>query len=146
MKVYEYINSLLSVMNNNDFHECDFSILCEKYPIMTSNNSFRARVLYVSLTNRSNNTMKFYPDKLTELGLDYVTITTNLRRRLTMKAQEFFINGNTEPQEYKGNNYYNYSLEKTSMITRNKIKELREKYNIQEPELFIGKHHDLILN
>lgn len=62
-----------------------------------------------------------------------------------MKAQEFFINGNTEPQEYKGNDYYNYSLERTSMSTRNKIKELRQKYNVPEPELFVGKHQDLII-
>ena len=143
MKVYEYINSLLSMLNNNNENKVyDFSILCEKYPIMVSKGSFRARVLYVTLSNNE----RFYPDKLTEIGLEYITVTSNVRRRITMNAQEFWINGNTERQEYKGNEYYNYSIERTNNETKKMVQQLREKYNIPVPEIFIGKHHDLILN
>ena len=145
-KVYDYINTLISVLPEPEkYRNCDFSILCEKFPLMMNTNSFRAKVLYISLKNTINETMKIYPDKIIEIGLENITITTNLRRRLSMKTQEFFINCNTEPQEYKGNDYYNYSLERTSMSTRNKIKELRQKYNVPEPELFVGKHQDLII-
>lgn len=145
-KVYDYINTLISVLPEPEkYRNCDFSILCEKFPLMMNTNSFRAKVLYISLKNNISETMTIYPDKITEIGLENITITTNLRRRLSMKTQEFFINGNTEPQEYKGNDYYNYSLERTSMSTRNKIKELRQKYNVPEPELFVGKHQDLII-
>ncbi len=145
-KVYDYINTLISVLPEPEkYRNCDFSILCEKFPLMMNTNSFRAKVLYISLKNTISETMTIYPDKITEIGLENITITTNLRRRLSMKTQEFFINGNTEPQEYKGNDYYNYSLERTSMSTRNKIKELRQKYNVPEPELFVGKHQDLII-
>ena len=145
-KVYDYINTLISVLPDPEkYRNCDFSILCEKFPLMMNTNSFRAKVLYISLKNNISETMTIYPDKITEIGLENITITTNLRRRLSMKTQEFFINGNTEPQEYKGNDYYNYSLERTSMSTRNKIKELRQKYNVPEPELFVGKHQDLII-
>ena len=145
-KVYEYVNNLISMLPEPEkFRNCDFSILCEKFPLMMNMNNFRAKVLYISLKNTNNETLKFYPDKITELGLENITITTNLRRRLTMKAQEFFINGNTEPQEYKGNDFYHYSLERTSMFTKSKIKELRQKYNLVEPEIFVGHHQELIL-
>ena len=152
MKVYEYINSLLSMLNNNNDNKVyDFSILCEKYPIMVSKGSFRARVLYVTLAPRLTlreqaNNERFYPNKLTEIGLEYITVTSNVRRRITMNTQEFWINGNTERQEYKGNEYYNYSIERTNNETKKMVQQLREKYNIPVPEIFIGKHHDLILN
>lgn len=141
-KVYDYVNNLISTLP--EFTTCDFSILCEKYPIMLHQNNFRARVLYISLTNKEH-TERIYPDKLADLGLEYILITTNRRRTLSMKSQEFFINGNTTPQEYKGNTYYNYSIEKADSNTKNKITQLRQKYGITEPSIFVGKHQELIL-
>lgn len=47
-----------------------------------------------------------------------------------MKSQEFFINGNTDPQEYKSNTYYNYGLERIDVATRNKNTQLRLKYEV----------------
>lgn len=150
LKVYDFVNSLISTLpefNNCDHPstELDFSILCDKYPIQSNKNTFRARVLYIILSS-NNKTYKLYPDKISELGLEYITITTNLRRKLSMNFQEFFINGNTIPQEYKGNNYYNYSIERVNIPTKNKIIQLRQKYNITEPSIFIGKHQELILD
>lgn len=145
MKVYDYVRSIISTLQNpSEYERCDFSILCDKYPLMIGRTTFRGRVLYISLAN-SNNSIKLYPNKIAELGMNYITITSNLRRRLSVKSQEFFINGNTDPQEYKGNTYYNYSLERTDVATRNKITQLRQKYDIKEPEIFIGKHQDLII-
>lgn len=143
LKVYDFVNSLISTLP--EFNNCDFSILCDKYPIQSNKNTFRARVLYIILSS-NNKTYKLYPDKIAELGLEYITITTNLRRKLSMNFQEFFINGNTIPQEYKGNNYYNYSIERVNIPTKNKIIQLRQKYNITEPSIFIGKHQELILD
>ena len=111
---------------------------------MIGRNTFRGKVLYISLAN-NNNSIKLYPDKIAELGLEHITIISNLRRRLSVKSQEFFINGNTDPQEYKGNTYYNYSLERIGVATRNKITLLRQKYDIKELEIFIGKHQYLII-
>lgn len=91
-KVYDYINTLISVLPEPEkYRNCDFSILCEKFPLMMNTNSFRAKVLYISLKNTISETMTIYPDKITEIGLENITITTNLRRRLSMKTQEFFI-------------------------------------------------------
>ena len=52
MKVFEYINNLISLLQDpNKFNDCDFSILCDKYPVLLGENSFKAPVLYVSLKN-----------------------------------------------------------------------------------------------
>ena len=144
LKVYDYVNNLISTLPQINNSTCDFSILCEKYPIMVHNNTFRARVLHVVLTNKEH-TERIYPDKLTDLGLAYILITTNYRRTLSIKSQEFFVNGNTTSQEYKGNTYYNYSIEKANVSTKNKITQLRQKNNIAEPSIFVGKHQDLVL-
>ena len=99
LKVYDYVNNLISTLPKFNVSTCDFSILCKKYPIMIHNNNFSARVLYVVLTNKEH-TERIYPDKLTDIDLDYILITTNYRRTLSIKSQEFFINGNTISQEY----------------------------------------------
>lgn len=143
LKVYDFVNCLSFTVP--EFDNCDFSILCDRYPIQLNKNTFRARVLYIIISS-SNKTYKLYPDEIAELGLEHITITTNLRRKLSTNYQEFFINGNTTPQEYKGRTYYNYSIEKVNIPTKNKIKQLRERYNITEPSIFIGKHQELILD
>ena len=144
LKVYDYVNNLISTLSKLNNSTCDFSILCDKYPIIIHNNNLRARVLYVVLTNKEH-TERIYPDKLTDLDLDYILITTNCRRTLSIKSQEFFINGNTISQESQGHTYYNYSIEKVNASTKNKIAQLRQKYNIAEPSIFVGKHQDLVL-
>ena len=146
MKVFEYVNNLIQLLQDpNKFNDCDFSILCDKYPVLIGRNSFRARVLYVSLKNKEGEIKRLYPDKLKELDFEYINITSNLRRRISMNLQEFFINGNTELQEYKENSYFNYSIEKANPETKKIIEQLRQKYNIESYDLFVGKHQDLIL-
>ena len=76
MKVYEFINCLISTLSVSEKYEkCNFAILCDKFPIIVGKGSFRARVLYVSL----NSTERIYYDRLKELGLEYITITANVR-------------------------------------------------------------------
>ncbi|WP_289705145.1 hypothetical protein [Bacteroides acidifaciens] len=108
------------------------------------NSLYLAKVLYVSLQNGTE-TIRFYPNKLKE-NLEFVKLTSNSRRKLSVNMQEFFVNGNTEKQEYKEYPYYNYSIERTNINTKDLIARLREKYNIAEPDIFIGKHQDLVLD
>lgn len=144
-KVYDYVNSLISLLAEpEDFKKCNFAILCEKYPINLKLNIFTARVLYVSLEN-GKQTLRFYPDKLKEYNLEYIMLTTNMRRIITVNFEEFFVNGDTEEQEYKDCIYYNYSIENTSKQTKTLIESLREKYELITPKLFVGKHQDLVL-
>ena len=56
------------------------------------------------------------------------------------------MNGNTEKQVFRESPYYNYSIEKTNINTKDLIVRLHEKYNIEEPDVFIGKHQDLVLD
>ena len=144
--VYEYINTLISLLPKPDgFAKCNFAILCDKLPFNLKNSLYLAKVLYVSLQNDTE-TIRFYPNKLKEMNLEYVKLTSNSRRKLSANMHEFFVNGNTEKHEFKECPYYNYSIERTNINTKDLIAKLREKYNITEPDVFIGKHQDLVLD
>ena len=144
LRVFEYINNLISLLENpDDFNKCDFTLLCEKYPIINKS-SFIAKVLYISLQT-PDKTIRFYPDKIKEMGFEHVVLTSNTRRRINCNSLEFFVNGSSIEQNYSGYRYYNYSIENTSKKTREMIEELRKKYNIDTPKLFIGKHQPLVL-
>lgn len=145
LKVFDYINSLISLLPKPErFDKCNFSLLCDKYPIKLGNSMYLSRVLYVSLKT-NNETLRFYPDKLNDMNLEYVKLKSTCRRQFNINMHEFFINGNTEKLEYKDTAYYNYSIEKTNIKTKDLIVKLRQKYNIKEPEVFIGVHQDLVL-
>lgn len=144
-KVYDYVNSLISLLAEpEDFKKCNFAILCEKYPIHLQVNTYSARVLYVSLEN-GKETLRLYPDKLKEYNLEYIKLSTNIRRILSPNSEEFFVNGDTEEHEYKDCIYYNYSIENASKQTKTLIESLRKKYELITPKLFVGKHQDLVL-
>ena len=144
--VYEYINTLISLLPKPDgFAKCNFAILCDKLPFNLKNSLYLAKVLYVSLQNDTE-TIRFYPNKLKEMNLEYVKLTSNSRRKLSANMHEFFVNGDTEKHEFKECPYYNYSIERTNINTKDLIVKLREKYNIVEPDVFIGKHQDLVLD
>ncbi len=144
-KVYDYINNVISLADKpEDFNKCNFAILCEKYPIQTNRNNYLAKVIYISLQSE-NSTWRIYPDKIKEFEIEHIILSTNSRRRLNYKTGEFFVNGSNETQQYKENEFYNYSFELASNKTKKLINQLREKYNLTTPELFIGQHQELVL-
>ena len=148
LKIFEYINSLISLLPQpDDFKQCSFTLLCEKYPVNIGKGTYFTRVLYVSLISLSpdQKNTRIYPDKLKEMNLEYVVLTSNLRRRININSHEFFVNGNTDEQSFKGHPFYNYSIEKVNKMNQEMILKLREKYQIQEPQLFTGDHQDIIL-
>ena len=147
VKVFEYVNTLISLLEKpDDYKTCDFAILCDKYPINVGRGSYLARVLYVSLINNDKKIIRLYPNKLQELNLEYVVITSNARRRINVNYQEFFVNGNTIEQQYKEHNFYNYSIERINKQTKEMLSKLREKYNIPEPQIFKGKSQELVID
>lgn len=147
-KVYDYVNTLISQLGEQDKWDngvVDFSILCDRYPIPTDQSGYRANVLYVSLKS-NDNVIRIYPDRLKELELTSIHVKSNGRRRLYPKMGEFFINGNTEELLYKEYPYYNHSIEVIrSSKTKELINQLRSKYEIIVPEIFVGMHQDLVL-
>ena len=144
-KVYDYINNIISLADKpEDFKECNFAILCDKYPIQLSRNNYLAKVIYISLKS-DKTTWRIYPDKIKEYEIEHVILSTNSRRRLNYKMNEFFVNGSNLEQNYEEHSYYNYSIENVSKQTRALIDELRIKYQLNTPELFVGEHQPLVL-
>ena len=147
MKIYEYINSLISLLPNpTDYKLCDFTLLCERYPINIGKGTYLTRVLYISLTNSDKKITRLYPNQLKDMNLEHVILTSNLRRRINTNSQEFFVNGNTEEQTFKEHSFYNYSIEKVDKSNKEIILKLREKYEIPEPQIFKGNHQNIILD
>lgn len=144
-KVFEYINNVISILDEPEkFEKCDFSILCDKYPIQTNKNMYLAKVLYISLKSKKD-VCRLYPDKIQENNLEHVILTTNSRRRLSDKMNEFFVNGSNEEQFYEEHSFYNYSVELANKMTKDIIIKLREKYNLTTPSIFIGTSQPLVL-
>ena len=147
LKIYEYINSLISLLPKpDDFKLCDFTLLCEKYPINVGKGTYLTHVLYISLTNSDKKITRLYPNQLKDMNLEHVILTSNLRRRINTNSQEFFVNGNTELQTFKEHSFYNYSIEKVDKSNKEMILKLREKYEIPEPQLFKGNHQNIVLD
>lgn len=146
MRVYEYINSLISLLPQPDeFKLCDFTLLCEKYPINIGKGTYLAHVLYISLKS-NDNSIRIYPNQLKEMNLEKVVLTSNIRRRINTNSPEFFVNGNNEEQIFKEHSFYNYSIEKVDKSNKEMILKLREKYEIAEPQLFKGVHQNIVLD
>ena len=147
-KVYDYINSLIEMLDESEkFKQCDFSILCDRYPIPSGKATYKAKVLYISLKNKDNEFKRFYHDKIVELGLEYITLTSNVRRRISTTSIEFFVEGSNEEQSFKEYKYYNYSIRKVNdKKTKELIEQMRQKYNINTPQLFVGVQQQIVLD
>ncbi len=157
LRVYEYINSLISLLPNPDeYQKCDFTLLCERFPININKGTYLVRVLYISLiskslsseseTNSDKKTIRIYPNQLKDMNLEHVILTSNLRRRININSFETFVNGNTDVQTFKEHSFYNYSIERVNKSNQEMILKLREKYEIPEPQIFKGNHQDIVLD
>ena len=144
-RVYDYINNIISLAEKpEEWKQCNFAILCDKFPIQLSRNKFLGKVIYISLKTEKK-TWRIYPDKIKKYEIEHVIINANSRRRLHYKMNEFFINGSNQEQIYEEHSYYNYSIENASKQTKELIIQLREKYNLNTPELYIGESQPLVL-
>ena len=147
LRVYEYINSLISLLPNPDeYQKCDFTLLCERFPINIGKGTYLVRVLYISLTNSDKKITRIYPNQLKDMNLEHVILTSNLRRRININSFETFVNGNTDVQTFKEHSFYNYSIEKVDKSNKEMILKLREKYEISEPQVFKGNHQNIVLD
>lgn len=145
-KVFDYVNNIISLAEHpEDFADCNFAILCDKYPIQDNFNNFLAKVIYISL-KCGKNIWRIYPDKIKEYDIEHISLKTNSRRRMSDKMGEFWVNGSAAVQEFEEHKYYNYSIELVSGRTKQMIEKLREKYNLITPVLFKGEHQELVLD
>ena len=145
LKVYDYINFVISLADNPEhFKECNFAILCDRYPIQLNHNNYLAKVMYISIKT-DKEIWRIYPDKIKEYEIEQIVLSTNSRRRLNYKMKEFFVNGSNIEQNYEEYIYYNYSIELVSNKTKELINKLREKYNLVTPTLFVGEYQPLVI-
>lgn len=147
-RVYEYINSLIDMLDESEkFKQCDFSILCDRYPISSGKATYKAKVLYISLKNKKGEFKRIYYDKINEMNINYITLTSNVRRRISTNQIEFFVEGCNEEQTFKDYKYYNYSIRKAAdKRTKELIEQMRVKYDITKPQLFVGEKQELVLD
>ena len=82
-------------------------------------------------------------DELVEHDLQYVDVKENVRRKMGTRKQPFFIDGNSKVQEYKGNEFIDYSFRNPSRKDLQCVEKMRKKFNIVEPREFIGKAQHL---
>jgi len=78
-------------------------------------------------------------DELIENDLQYVKVKENQRRKMGTRKHPFYIDGNSKVQEYKGNEFIDYSFRNPSKKDLQCVEKMRKKYNIIEPREFIGK-------
>lgn len=144
-KVYDYVNNLISLAENpEDFEKCKFAILCDRYPIQTSSKNYLGKVLYISIKS-DKGVWRLYPDLIKTFDIEYIQLSTNSRRKLHGKMNEFFVNGDNTLQEYKESLFYNYSIELADINTKKLVQTLRAKYKLETPQIYVGEHQDLVI-
>ena len=133
----EFIDELkLKFEFDKDF---DFSILVEKSPIKKQYNNYCCKVLAVIIAGLR--TIMY--DELVEHDLQYVDVKENVRRKMGTRKYPFFIDWNSKVQEYKGNEFIDYSFRNPSRKDLQCVEKMRKKFNIVEPREFIGKAQHL---
>ena len=118
------------------FEDSKFSILCEKEPIAGTYN-IKAKALYIIYRNSAGETVKLYPDDITE---PYFEFTETNRRKLVNKKKPFWINGDSTIQHYNEHEYINYSIESVKKSEESKVTAFRRKYNLTEPNIYEGEN------
>ena len=108
--------------------------------------AYKDKILYISLKNKKGEFKRIYYDKISEMNIEYITLTSNVRRRISTNQLEFFVEGSNEAQTFKEYKYYNYSIRKAAdKRTKELIEQMRTKYNITKPQLYVGERQELIL-
>ena len=77
-------------------------------------------------------------DELGENDLQHVKVKENTRRKMGTRKHPFFIDGNSKVQEYKGNEFIDYSFRNPSRKDLQCVEKMRKKFNIVEPREFIA--------
>jgi hypothetical protein len=119
----------------------EFAIIVDKFPFEKQySTNYSGRILVVMLrvkTNEVDSTIVLYPDRVEELGeTKYIDFRYkhSLATFKNISSNPFYIEGNTEEKEYKGNKYYNYKIRKTTIKDLRVIEKIRVKFDIPEPK------------
>ena len=128
----EFINEFKSAFEIED--EFDFSILVEKSPIKKQY-AYCCKILAVILSTGRI----IYYNELVSKDLQYVDVKETGRRKMGTRKNPWFIDGNSQVQTYKGNEFIEYSFRNASQKDLKFVEKLRKKFNIVPPRDFTGK-------
>jgi len=128
----EFVENLKSNFEIHD--EFDFSILIEKSPIKRTYD-WCCKVLAVILGNGRT----IYYDELKKNNLQYINIKETPRRKMGIRKNPWFVDGNSKINKYKDNEFIEYSFRNASQKDLKFVEKMRMKFNIVPPRDFAGK-------
>ena len=128
----EFVDALR--MNFGLDAECEFSLLVEKSPIKRTYD-WCCKVLAIILSTGRT----IYYDELQEKDLQYVNVKETPRRKMGNRKNPWFIDGNTQVQSFKGNQFIEYGFRNAGPKDLKFVEKMRKKFNIIPPREFVGK-------
>jgi hypothetical protein len=142
MKVHTLLSNLLTNLKIDIAKTLvEFAIIVDKYPFekqYSTNYSGRILVVMLRIKDKQNDaTIVLYPDRVEELGeAKYVDFRYkhNITAFKKISSNPFYIEGNTEEKEFKGNKYFNYKIRKCESKDLKIIDKIRLKFDIHEPK------------
>jgi hypothetical protein len=132
----ELIDVLKDILENKE--EFNFSILVEMQPIKKKF-TYVCKILSIITKSGSNKAQIINYDKILEHELNYIEIKENHTRKIGNRKTPFWIDGSSVIQEFKGNQFIDYSLRNPTKIELRRVDKLRIKYQISAPRIFVGQ-------
>jgi hypothetical protein len=131
----DFVDQVKTILETKD--EFNFSILVEMNPI-------KKRFTYVckplAIIVKLNDKLQYiHYDKILEHQLNYIEIKENHLRKVGVRKTPFFIDGSSKVQNYKDNDYIEYSFRNPSKNDLKFVEKIREKFNITVPREFVGE-------
>jgi len=131
----EYVDALrLHFVLDTANAEFEFSLLMEKTPIKKTYH-WCCKVLAIILSTGKT----IYYDELQEKDLLYVNVKENARRKMGIRKNPWFIDGNSKINSHKGNEYIEFSFRNAGPKDLKFVEKMRTKFNIIPPRDFVGK-------
>jgi hypothetical protein len=131
----ELVDELKTILKIKD--EFNFSILVEQNPIKKKY-TYVCKILSIVAKEGSNKPQYLHYDKIIEHELNYIEIKENHMRKIGDRKTPFWIDGSSVIQEFKGNQFIEYSLRNPTKMEIRRIDKLRIKYKIPIPRNFVG--------
>ena len=85
-------------------------------------------------------------DELIENDLQYFKVKENARRKMGTRKHPFFIDGNSKVQEYKGNEFIDYSFRNSSRKDLQCVEKMRKSRISLSLENLLEKHIIWMIN
>jgi hypothetical protein len=115
----------------------DFAFIVDKLPFEKQYSTNYSGMILVVMLRVGTNIVNLYPDKIEELcESKYIDFRYkhSLATFKKISSNPFYIEGNTQEKEFKGNKYYNYKIRKCEPKDLKIIDKIRVKFEIPEPK------------